>query len=129
MITGTYNVTIVGTISAASTWTKQTSFKVTAIGACIVSTETNFLTASAAPSAQTYIIPNTGGNVVISSFSETSTYCTIADIKYSMAVTPPTTGIDTSFITFNTGTRNVAWSSINDNSKSGIYTITITGTI
>jgi hypothetical protein len=44
-----------------------------------------------------------------------------------MAVTPPTAGIETSFITFNTASRKVAWSSINDNSKGGIYTITITG--
>jgi hypothetical protein len=44
-----------------------------------------------------------------------------------MAVTPPVSGIDTSFITFTTANRKVAWSSINDNSKGGIYTIKITG--
>jgi hypothetical protein len=126
-IVGTYNVTINGTISAAFTWTKSISFKVTATGACIFSTESNSLTASAPPIAQTYIIPNVAGSVLVSSFSETSVYCTLNDIVYSMAVTPPVAGIDTSFITFTTANRKVAWSSINDNSKGGIYTIKITG--
>ena len=75
-IVGTYNVTINGTISAAKTWTKSISFKVTATGACIVSIEANSLTASVAPITKTYIIPNVAGNVVVDAFSENSIYCT-----------------------------------------------------
>jgi hypothetical protein len=44
-----------------------------------------------------------------------------------MGVTPPN-GINTSFITFDATNKKVTWSTI-DNTKAGIYTITITGTV
>ena len=46
---------------------------------------------------------------------------------YTMGVTSPV-GINTSFISFDATNKKVNWSTI-DNTKAGIYTITITGTI
>jgi hypothetical protein len=54
--------------------------------------------------------------------------CTPADIVYSMIVTTSPTGIITDFINFDQSAREVYWFAT-DNAQSGIYIITITGTI
>ena len=42
---GTYIVTITGSIAAASTWTKSTSYTLTVTGSCLYSTEQISITA------------------------------------------------------------------------------------
>ena len=48
-------------------------------------------------------------SVMISEFTVESFFCSAADMVYSIVVTPPTGVTDTSFISFNSTTRIVAW--------------------
>ena len=74
------------------------------IASCGASTETISIIASIPPSDQTYDVTGPFGSVTIAPFKVSSTYCSSTDTVYSMSVTPTA-----SFITFNSDTRVLSW--------------------
>jgi hypothetical protein len=71
-----------------SVWSNNATFILSVKGNCSLSTEVNSLVASSAMSAQTYSVGAICTTINVTEFTESSAYCTLNDIVYSMAVTP-----------------------------------------
>ena len=85
------------------------SFYLTVRGSCLYSTETIIITPGSTSADQLYAVKDPLSSLNITNFTESSAYCAAQDIVYSFAVSTNPAGLPTSFITFNTTSRIVAW--------------------
>ena len=98
---------------------------------CLTAIDTISVAKSVAPINITYDLGsaiNNKATVLPFSLTTNCTYCTAADIVYSMTVTPLTAGQSILFITFNSSTMVIDWTTTNG-LNSGLFEITIKGAI
>ena len=67
--------------------------------------------------------------MTVAAFTEDGEFCSQSDITYAMSVTTSPSGLDTSWISFNSASREVSWTQQTNSAFIGVYTITITGSI
>ncbi len=109
---GSFQITITGTITTytPSDHTASVTYFLTVTLHCDYSTEGNLIVVSASPTDKIYTVGATGSSITITKFTVTSNYCSEADIVYSMSVTPSVSGSSTTFITFDSSSQVVSWS-------------------